>query len=288
MKINLYRSNQDKKIGGGWSFLRNFENGLKKNGHEVDENKYDLSMVCGATMVTWDQWNASKKKPRVLRADGVPEDFRNRGTGWSRFKGYADQANLIIFQSEFSKNTVGRLVKKTGPVIINGVDTLVFNKTGNKEKKFGEPSLVFIHYRDDPNKRFQEVIEKFRQYKIDNPKAAITFIGDYPKNQIFWNGKTYDFGMLDLKQNVDWRYLGIISDRNKLASILRSSDFIAYPSFADPCPNTLIEALACGCKPIWINSYGSSNEIINMFNSGYDFSLSNMANKYLEVLKDLK
>jgi len=286
MKINLYKQNQDKKIGGGWSFLRNFEHGINKSGHVLSDTDYEISVVCGATMVLWDQWNNSKKKPRLLRADGIPEDFRNRGTGWSRFKGYAEQANGIIFQSEFSKNTVGRLIKKTGPVIVNGVNTEIFNKTGKKESKFGDPSIVFVNFRDDPNKRFQEAIEKFRQYKIDHPKAAITFIGDYPKNQILWDGKNYDFGMLDLQQNQDWRYLGIISDRNKLASVLRSCDMIAYPSFADPCPNTLIEALSCGCKPIWINSYGSSNEIIKLFENGYDFGLQNMVNNYIKILKE--
>jgi glycosyltransferase involved in cell wall biosynthesis len=288
MKINLFDvpDNQG-KVGGGWTFLRNFKKGMHGSKHVVTNSNFDISMACGATMVSRDLWEAAQNKPRVLRADGVPEDFRNRGTGWSRMRDYGRSANLIIYQSQFSKDTTGRLIGKKGPVILNGVDTDIFNLQGPQEKRFGDPSIIFVHFRCDPNKRFQEVIEHFRQYKIDNPKATITFVGDYPKQQVRWNQKKWDFGMLDLVQDKDWRYVGIVKDRNKLARFLRSADFIAYPSFADPCPNTLIESLACGCKPLWLNEYGSSLEIVNLFKSGYDFSLNNMITTYLKRLREL-
>lgn len=287
MIINLFDIPQnDEKVGGGWSFLRNFKKGLEEAGHKISSENYDLSMVCGATMVTRQQWEEAKNKPRVLRADGIPEDFRNRGTGWSRIRDYANEANLVIYQSEFSKNTTGRLLKKDGSIIMNGVDTSVFKPDGPTDSKFGSPSIIYNHFRNDPNKRFQEVIERFRQYKIDNPKSAITFIGDYPKDQVRWTEK-WDFGMLDYKQDADWRYLGIIKDRKELAKKLRSAEFFAWPSFADPCPNTLIEALSCGLQPIWTNLYGSTDEIHNKFKDKYDFSLSNMIRQYIKEFEKL-
>jgi glycosyltransferase involved in cell wall biosynthesis len=288
MRINLFDApDNQKKIGGGWTFLRNFQKGIESVKHVLGNEKYDVSMACGATMVRRDTWAATKDKPRVLRADGVPEDCRNRGTGWSRMRDFGKEADMIIYQSQFSKQTTGRLIKRDGLVIPNGVDTSIFTNKGPKEKPFGNPSVVFVHYRSDPNKRFQEVIERFRQYKIDHPNAAITFIGDYPKQQIKWNPKKLDFGMLDLVQNKDWRYLGAIRDRRKLAQMLRSYDYIAYPSFADPCPNTLIEALACGAKTLWPNEYGSTLEIIDLFKNGYDFSLKNMVVRYVKCFREL-
>jgi len=288
MQINLFDvPDNDKKIGGGWTFLRNFQKGISDVKHALNNNGYDVSMACAPTMVSRDRWDAAKIKPRVLRADGVPEDCRNRGTGWPRMRDYGKEADLVIYQSQFSKQTTGRLMKRDGLVISNGVDTSIFTNKGQKEKSFGSPSVVFVHFRSDPNKRFQEVIERFRQYKIEHPKAAITFIGDYPKQQIKWHPKKLDFGMLDLVEGKDWRYLGVVRNRSKLAQILRSCDYIAYPSFADPCPNTLVEAMACGAKPLWPNEYGSTIEIMDLFKNGYDFSLKNMVIKYIKCFRDL-
>lgn len=282
MIINLFDGPDNKtKVGGGWSFLRNFRKGLIKFGYKISNKNYDVSMACAPTMVPRALWVAAAEKPRILRTDGIPEDFRNRGTGWSRLRQYAKQADVVIYQSNFIKNTIGQLLGRKGKVICNGVDTTIFRKDGDAVPKFGNPSIVFVHFRHDPNKRFQEAIERFRYFKLKNKNATISFIGDYPKSQVFWSGKRWDFGMLDLKQGKDWRFLSIIRDRTQLAKTLRSFDYIAYPSFADPCPNTLIEALACGLKPLWINSYGSSEEIIGLFKDKYDFSLKSMTKRYV-------
>lgn len=288
MIINLFQGEAiGGRIGGGWTFFHNLTEGLKQLGHTISNTGYDVSLACAPTMVPRDQWVAAANKPRVLRLDGVPEDFRNRGTGWSRMREYSQNANSVVYQSNFVKNTIGKLLGRDGTVICNGTNTNVFNNQRQKES-FGKPSVLFVYYRNDPNKRFQEVIERFRYYKLDNPEAALTFVGDYPKEQVFWNKKTYDFGMLSLVPNKDWRYIGIITDRNKLATVMKSHDYIAYPSFADPCPNTLIEALSCGCKPLWTNDYGSSNEIVQLFKNGYDFSCKNMAQQYVTTLQQSK
>jgi glycosyltransferase involved in cell wall biosynthesis len=289
MIVNLFLGDQiGDRIGGGYTFLRNFQKGLEQLGHKVSSTNFDISMLCGPTMASRDQWNAAAGKPRILRLDGIPEDFRNRGTAWPRMKEYSLAANMLIFQSNFSNETVGGVIKRHGEVIHNGVDTSVFNKNGPASKKFGNPSVAFVLYRDDPCKRFNEVIDRFRQFKVKNPKATITFIGTFPKTQVLWNGKTYDFGMLDWKKGVDWEYTGGMGNRTQLANALRSFDYIAFPSFNDSCPNTLIEAMSCGCKPLWISDYGSSNEIVDLFAKNYDFSLKHMVELYLEKFNKLK
>lgn len=289
MKINLFENDKtESSIGGGWTFLRNLKKGLQELNHQITSSDFDISMACGATMVTRDEWTKASVKPVVLRADGIPEDFRNRGTGWSRFRDYARSANLVIHQSEFSRQTTGRLVGgPTSEVIYNGVDTSIFTPVGSRNQKFGSPSILFIYYRNDPNKRVQEAIERFRQFKIDNPNSTISFLGNYPHEQFFWNNKSWDFGMLDLKENVDWRYLGIVRDRAELATHMRSHDFLAFPSFADPCPNTLIEGMACGLKPLWINEYGSSVEIVKLYQDRFDFSLRRMTDHYVRCFNEL-
>jgi len=289
------------KIGGGWSFLNNFIGGLPADAMiEPALEEADVVFLPASTMVTRDfvQEVRSYGKPIALRIDGVPEDWRNRGTGWSRTKDFAGWANLVIYQSYFVEKTIGRLLEHTlekelnHTVIMNGADIEVFKLEGEVLHAFGNPSILYVNYRKgEHNKRVEEVIERFRYFKLDNPEATLTFVGNYSKQQFRWNDKSWDFGMLDLEEGKDWRYLGIVSDREELAKIMRSHEFIAFPSFADPCPNTLIEALCCGCVPLWVNGYGGASEIIAQWEScvfpGLDFSKERMALDYVKSFKEV-
>jgi len=283
MRIYLFeREDKQFGIGGGPTFLRNFKEVSTQMGHEIVKESWDVALACGATMVQREDWEKAKKKgPVVLRVDGIPEDWRNRGTGWPRLKDYARDADVVIYQSCFVRNTVGRLLGRDGAVIYNGVNKSVFKPAGPKFPRFGNPSILHINYRKDPNKRWDEVIVRFREFKINNPGATITFVGNYPREIV-----EYEFGMLDWERNKDWQHLGAISDREELAKVMRSADLFAWPSFADPCPNTLIEAMACGCKPLWINNYGGQREIVDNWDL-IDWSRERMVREYLEVLENV-
>lgn len=276
------------KIGGGWTFTRNFLDLVPEN---MTDNlaDADIFFITGATLVTRDEFAEARRlgKKIVLRVDGVPEDWRNRGTGWSRLRDYARQADGIIYQSEFTRNTTGRLLKREndGVVIFNGVDQRIFNTDGRKEPV--KNSVLYVNFRKgEHNKRIEEVIERFRQFKLDNPKAKISFVGDFEKRQHFWNNKEWDFGLLDMRKNKEWFYHGVLSDRKKLATVMRASEYIAFPSFADPCPNTLIEAMSCGCKPLWVNDYGGQKNIVDLWDS-MDWSRERMVQEYMDYFRSL-
>jgi len=285
--MKLYVSGDIKdKIGGGYSFTRNF---LATCSNVVDTlEECDIFFITGATLVPRSEFEKAigMGKKIAFRVDGVPEDWRNRGTGWSRLRDYAKKSDLVIYQSKFISNTVGRLLGVEGYVIYNGIDTSIFKVDGNKLPRFGKPSLLYCNYRKgEHNKRVEEAIERFRYYKLINPEATMTFVGNFSKQQFLWDKKNWDFGMLDLERNKDWQYLGIVKDRERLATIMRSCDYIAFPSFADPCPNTLIEALSCGCKPLWINDYGGQADIVKLWKAGFDFSKERMVQQYLDLFK---
>lgn len=286
MKI-LLPMESNTSIGGGFTFFRNLKKGMARYNLDFTDcitgGGWDACLIVASSVInraTFEQIRAFKK-PIILRVDGVPEDWRNRGTGWPRLRDFAKQATHIIYQSEFTKNTVGRLLKRNGKIILNGCDTSIFRSDGEKERPFGDPSILFVNWRDDPNKRTQEAIERFRQFKLDNLQATITFVGQYPKRQFFWDKTTWDFGMLDWKHGEDWQYIGGINDQVRMAKVMRSCNFLAYPSFADPCPNTLIEAINCGCKPLWTCDYGSTPEILD-YKKGW--SLDRMVKEYYEFI----
>lgn len=275
------------KIGGGLSFYKNF---VDLASDYITDSLVSAThyFIHSATLCQRNEVDLAKSKGLkiVMRADGVPEDWRNRGTGWSRFRDFINLSDIVIYQSDFIANTIGRMFDKEYKVIYNGVDTYTFNLDGPAYSSFGSPSILYVNYRKaEHNKRVEEAIERFRYYKLDNPYATMTFVGNYSKQQFFW-GNYWDFGMLDMEMNVDWRYLGILTDRNELAKIMRSSEYIAFPSFADPCPNTLIEAMACGCKPLWINDYGGQADIVRLWNER-DWSRERMVKEYLDVMEGI-
>jgi len=283
--MKIYLPQKDRKvIGGGWTFTNNLKKTLKGKVKFVDKiEDCDIFFIPGSTMTDRVSFVKAKelKKKIILRVDGIPEDWRNRGTGWSRLRDYSKDADIIIYQTKFIKNTIGGLLKKDGYVIYNGVDKSIFKPLGEKFPEFGNPCIINLNYRNDPNKRIEEVITRFRELKFREPEATITFVGKYPVYLLQWK-----FGMLDFKAGIDWNYTGVIGDRKILAKILRSGDYFAFPSFADPCPNSLIEALACGLKPLWINDYGGAKEIIDNWGK-VDFTIETMGSEYLALFKQI-
>ncbi len=307
--MKVYLPNDSRmSIGGGWRFRENLIKGSKGLFEITDSlNDADISLIAGATMVLPETFTKLKEKTKViLRLDGVPEAWRNDGRTWGRFKHYFEASDGVVCQSEFVKMTTFdwlHKVTKECPrwcVIMNGVDKNIFKKEGDKidfgkeaiadgtymgKRKNGVRVVLNINSRKDENKRIEEVITRYRYEKLKEPNLVLVLAGKYPtyltENQ---------FGLYDYERGKDWFYLGVMDDPEKVADLMRSCDEFWFPSFADPCPNVLIEALHCGCKIMYAPSFGSTEEITNLFEKGYDFGLENMSRRYqhffMEILNE--
>lgn len=286
MKVYLPNDSQ-MGIGGGWTFWRNFIKFAPKFGMEiVDSSDADVALICGATMVKRETVSQIKC-PVVLRVDGYPEDWRNRGTGIPRLVDFAKRADGIVFQSKFTARTVGEFLRQNNAIpsnklvtlIINGVDKSIFSPSGLRQER--DAGMIYIHmnYRKDPNKRYEEVIMRFRELWLCNKNISLWLIGRYPTEYKEWN-----FGFFNGERI---KYWGVVEDEEMKASILRSGDFFIYPSFADPCPNALIEALACGLEPLYISDYSGAKEIVDLWRHRYDFSAERMVKNYYEFFKEV-
>lgn len=291
--IKLHIPNDSKmSVGGGWTFIRNLKNATKtiKKLVLVDNpNEADIFLIAGATTITRKTFKKLKDtgKSIVLRVDGIPEDWRNRGTGWSRLKDFFNASDAVIYQSIFIALTTGAWLEsvteeKRSVVIYNGVDKSIFKPEGDKHEKFGNPSWLHVNSRKDENKRIEEVIARYRFQKTKNKNLTLTLVGKYPTYLKDWN-----FGLYDYKQGKDWQYLGIIKDRQELAKIMRSADKFCFPSFADPCPNVLLEALHCGADIIMPSGFGSTEELIKIYSKGHNLSIELMTKSYYQFLKKI-
>lgn len=255
--------NSDQNIGGGYTFFRNFASAISHNPNLTLVNEtmpHEVLFAFSPSTISGEVIARSKAKGAkfVLRMDGVPEDNRNSGKGTRRLVEYALKADFIIFQSNFVQQTVGRILRDNGvvcPTVIiqNGVDTSIFTSAGGKVNLQGSPKILHVAYRKDNNKRYEEVLQMYRELWTYNKQANLILIGRYPTewqdyNMGFFNGERY-------------KRMGIMTDDTAKATFMRSCDVMFYPAYADPAPNVVLEAMACGV-PIVYNRYGGVAEYV--------------------------
>lgn len=290
MRVTILIDSQ-MRLGGGFTFIENFKKAIANQYTDYIE-KADIALIPGATAVLPETIDKAKNLgcKVVLRLDGIPEDWRNSGRGWDRLLNAYKKADGVVSQSAYITNGVldilhsATAVSKPWIEIMNGVDTDIFNTRAKpRPRNKGNYKLILnVNSRKDPNKRIETIIENFRLRKTKNPDDVLIFAGKYPSYL-----KNHDFGMYMFKRGKDWDYIGEIKDRHTLASTLISADYFAFPSEFDPCPNILIEAIHCGVQPLWLSMTGAVPEIINLWNTGYDFCLDNMGKQYILFFEHL-
>ncbi len=264
--MKVYIANDSKQsIGGGWTFIRNFIEGLKRIKAKVElvdfDVKADVVLIPSSTMTDYDKMKVLKDRGAkiILRINGIPEDSRNRGTGYSRLMNMALLADRLVFQSVFSrirfleafKDQTKLITKaeKKSDVINNGVDNLVFCKEGDTFNwDQSKIRFLFVQYNRHENKRFQEAKEIFRLFKGNK---ELVIVGRFCPEMI-----EYRF---DLYPHEEYLYIPTMEDRKDLAKLMRSCDVLLFPAILDNMPNTVLEARACGLAVI-LHPYGGAVE----------------------------
>lgn len=243
MKITL--PNYDKSgIGGGWSWISNFNKVMKENITE-DYQEADIFLIPSASMVSRDDVLKAKAdgKKVVLRCDNIIKNSRNRNTGMTRMKDFAEWADLVIFQSEFAKKLLGNYLFPSGitgstkiATILNSVDQDIFNTDGRTDSLTRR--LLYSKYSSDPTKNWDLARMAFQEYT--HPDKSLTLVGRFDGGLDEYN--------FDFYQDEVVNYAGLISDPGNMAKVYKSSDVFLFSYFQDACSNTLIEALSCGLQ----------------------------------------
>ena len=304
MKIHL--ANQSKQgLGGGWTFMHNLVKGLELIKADVqftdDANKADIFFISSASMVK-DRELVYGAKARgqkvVLRVDNIPRNSRNSNCGTTKLYDYAQVADWTIFQSEWAKAKILPLLdserdeingnglygeggkkqfeEKRSSIILNGVNTHIFTSKGDKEPKVDiDERYLIVRYNRDNNKRIEEALDMFTKEWIKNKNIELWIVGQFSRDMVashfdFYLGEKYNFK-------------GVIENRTQLAGLMRSCDTLIYPSYSDACPNTALEARACGLHVIH-NGHAGIPEVMN---PDLDIRLERMATEYYNLFKGL-
>jgi len=261
--IKVYVPNiSNTSIGGGFSFHRNFRKALENKVDFVNDwRDSDIVFIFGITTMDKNEIHEAVKagKKLVLRVDNIPRKSRNkRQSPAERLKEFGELADKVVYQSKWCKEYAGYFAGE-GVIINNGVDTEIFNT--NARSGDGKTCL-YIDYNPNPNKRFDEAIYRFEMMWRKNNDLKLIIAGNAPKEYL--EHPEYDW---DLNVPAKVEYCGVCATPQEVADVMKHSDYLLYPSFAEAYPNTVLEAMACGLKIIGLNEEGGAIEVFSN-NSG--------------------
>lgn len=271
MKVYIANSSQQ-KVGGGWTFIRNFKRGM---GDLITDNydEADIYFIASPTMVQRDEVQRAKadSKKVVLRLDNAVRNSRNRNTGMSRMKDFAEMADLVIYQSEWARNYLMPFLQKDGTVIINGIDIELF-KPADKNN-----NVLYSRFNRDETKNWESARY---WYSTQSKEGELLIVGNFSEE--------LRSGNFDFYNDEKYQYLGVLDERS-MAKVLSVTGKFLYTYFNDACSNSLIEALCSGCEIVGNDYYrttGGAPEILDLFDrEGREgFSIERMVKEYKKCL----
>lgn len=180
--------------------------------------------------------------PSVKRMDGVffqdALRYRNESLNLA-----AQQANLVIFISEFSRDAYNILYDKQQPlvnqcVILNWVDDTVFKFEDHSFQTTPERFIAAATSWNREEKRLNAIIE----LACKNPSKEFHLIGDTRE--------------IEIKFPTNMFSVGYIEDESMLCDVLSDMDAMICTAFRDAAPKTVAQGLAVGLPVFYANSGG--------------------------------
>jgi glycosyltransferase involved in cell wall biosynthesis len=271
MKIFIPYTVRD--TGGSSSFAKKFKKGLEEKDHEAFfdfQKDYDVLFViiqCNPLYLLHAKLHGKKI---IHRLDGLYY--------WSVAKWKYPLLNLApkivhrffsdftVYQSQYSKYCADKFLGKRKDekysIIYNGVDTDSFSPEGEKIENLRDnpDQKIFItasrFRRTDQIMPIIKALEIYKKEYDDNFKFLI--IGDFSREIANLPSKFKDFTNL--------KFLGKILNED-LPKYERSSDVFLMTHLNPPCPNNIIEAMACGLPICGVNDGAMSELTVSGENS---------------------
>ena len=162
-----------------------------------------------------------------------------------------NNSDIIVYQSDWSKKMQDKFVGKSKSpytIINNGVPLDVFSF---RKKELNEEINLVITSNFRPHKRLFDAILLINRLKNKVPKIRLKVVGKI------------DSITLKAIQNLDLSncdFLGMIpSDR--IPQVYKNCVLGLSPAIFDPCPNSVVEMMACGLPVISCEESGASELI---------------------------
>jgi glycosyltransferase involved in cell wall biosynthesis len=251
-------------------FVRSMVTYLERSGIE-----FTTAPNTGETVAVGVQWDPGIDVVTDLKSRGVKFIHRLDGRAKAVVKVYEkdDENRLInaiadwtVFQSAYVRSHTTKpcdtifgteapicLTPQRGSIIYNGVDREVFHETGPREDLpvSADFNILHVAFTHGVRKGVGDLVNAARLL-AGNPRIRFYCVGRQEQDQAFGH---------ELKSLPNVTCLGVIVDRARLASIMRSCHVLMFPSRNDYCPNTVLEAMSCGL-PVWYHPSGGTPELV--------------------------
>ncbi|MDO8753799.1 MAG: glycosyltransferase family 4 protein, partial [Anaerolineales bacterium] len=250
------------------SFRLKFEQGLKTRGIEVSHDltaNSDAILVIAGTRFLPDLWRARRRGIRVVqRLDGINWVQRVRWTG-ARYHLRAEYGNAmlalirgrfadrVIYQSKFIRKWWDDwygVAKAPASVIINGVDLNSYSPNGTDERPQDRYRMLLL----------EGSLAGGLNAGLFHGVAVAEKLSEKFPMEVVVAGNVDDATQRKLQSKVPVKFLGTIP-REQIPQLARSAHLMYCAEVNPPCPNSVIEALACGLPVIGFDS-GSLKELV--------------------------
>ncbi len=260
------------------SFQSRLAQGLTERGVEVstdlNDSPYEAILVIGGTRQLTGLWRAKRKGIRIVqRLDGMNWLHRLRKTGIRHFlrAEYGNLlltvirqriANRIVYQSEFSKEWWERARGPTpipNSVVHNGVDLAMYSPTGAGQRPENRYRILMVEgslmggYEMglEVGLKLAERLNDAHSH-ISGREVELMIVGRVdPSTKARW----------DRRAQVQLTWSGTVH-ADQIPSIDRSAHILFSADLNPACPNSVIEALACGL-PVLAFDTGALSELVS-------------------------
>ena len=260
-------------LGGPASFQSRLASGLAQRDVSIGIDPLDPAvgavLVIGGTKKLGELRQAKRKGVRIVqRLNGMNWVHRQRFTGirhfvraetgnWLLATIRRNLADAIAYQSQFSQtwwNAARGEVKAKGTIIYNGVDLNTFTPSGPETPPSDRYTVLVVEGHlgggyDQGLESAAKLVELLNR-RMDRP-VELAVAGDVPEGL---KRRTSSSGL-------EIRWLGVLK-REEIPALDRSAHVLFSTDINAACPNSVVEALACGLPVVSFDT-GALSEMVS-------------------------